>query len=175
MKIVKAIVMVVAVGGLSVTADARAHAAGPTGSVSPSWCQGVPASPPPPGFERHPGDWASVREMCGAHMYDRGCRSLCMLAEELWSRKKAGRLNQPNTAPSPSSQPQGPFPLPGGASGYILPAQPAPTSAMPGTSDDSLAAVLPLGPRWMIKGAIIAMNKKRGPEDAHSSASDTFV
>lgn len=59
--------------------------------------------------------------------------------------EEGGQLNQPNTAPSPSDQPQGPFPLPGGASGYVLPAQPAPTSAVPSTSD-LLASVLLPGP-----------------------------
>ncbi len=118
----------------------------PAVTAGPSWCTDAPASPPPPGFERRPGDWANVRKMCGAHMYDRGCMRLCAFAEELWRRKRAGQLNQPNTAPSPSDQPQGPFPLPGGASGYILPARPAPVPSDP-TSDatDALSAELVRG------------------------------
>jgi hypothetical protein len=100
-----------------------ANPAVPTGR--PQWCTDAPASPPPPGFDRHPGDWANVRKMCEARA-DSGCRRLCALAEELWSRKKVGQMNQPNTFPPATDKPQGPFPLPGGAKGYILPIQPAP-------------------------------------------------
>lgn len=50
---------------------------------SPQWCTDAPASPPPPGFEHRRGDWTNVREMCGAHMGDRGCMRLCAFAEEL--------------------------------------------------------------------------------------------
>ena len=102
-----------------------ANPAAPTSS--PQWCTDAPASPPPPGFEHRPGDWVNVRKMCVAHD-DRGCMWLCELALELWSMKKAGRLNQSNNFPPATDKTQGPFPLPGGAKGYILPAQPAPTS-----------------------------------------------
>src|ERR1700685_232517 len=96
----------------------KAQSAVPTNG--PQWCTDAPASPPPPGFEHRPGDWANVRKMCAAHG-DRGCMWLCELALELWSMKKAGRLNQPNTFPPATDKPQGPFPLPGGAKGDILP------------------------------------------------------
>ena len=97
---------------------------------SPQWCTDAPASPPPPGFEHRPGGWANVRKMCAAHR-GRGCMWLCELALELWSMKKAGRLNQPDTFPPATDKPQGPFPLPGGAKGYILPIQPAPSIPKP--------------------------------------------
>ena len=61
-------------------------------------------------------------------MRDRRCMYICEFTGELWSMKKASRLNCPNTFPLATDKPQGPFPLPGGAEGYILPAQPAPTS-----------------------------------------------
>jgi hypothetical protein len=91
MNFAKAIVtaMVVALGAALV--GARASAQQPTAAVTagPNWCTDAPASPPPPGFELRPGDWANVRKMCAAHMYDRGCVGLCAFAEELWRRKKA--------------------------------------------------------------------------------------
>jgi hypothetical protein len=102
-----------------------AQSAGPTST--PQWRPDAPASPPPPGFEHRPGDWTAARKMCGARLHDRGCRYICSFALELWSMKKAGRLNQPNTFPPATDKPQGPFALPGGAKGYILPAQSAPS------------------------------------------------
>lgn len=131
MKLVKAIAILFSVVMVAMLIGATARAqqssfaeAQPTPGplLNPNCCSDAPASPPPPGFDRHPGDWANVRKMSEAHG-DRGCMLLCGFAEELWRRKKAGQINQPNTAPSPSDQPQGLFPLPGGASGYILPAQ----------------------------------------------------
>jgi len=145
MKVVKAIAITVILAAMSMGTSASAQQPTPAVTAGRAWCPDAPASPPPPGFEHHLGDWAATRKLCGARMDDRGCRNLCEFAVELWSMKKAGRLNQPNSAPSPTDQTQGPFPLPGGASGFILPAQPAPTSEVPSTSD-ALASILPPGP-----------------------------
>ena len=113
--------------------DAAARQPTHVAPLNPNWCSDVPASPPPPYFEHHPGEWAEARQLCmSARKMDRGCMNICGNAEERWSLQKAGRLNQPNTFPSPTDQPQGPFPLPGGGSGYILPAQPAPAPGGPG-------------------------------------------
>ncbi len=96
--------------------------------ATPNWCSDVPASPPPPTFEHHPGEWAEARQLCmSARKGDRRCRYICADAQDRWRLQKSGRLNEPNTFPTPTDQPQGPFPLPGGGSGYILPEQPAPT------------------------------------------------
>jgi hypothetical protein len=125
---------------------------------NPGWCADVPASPPPPNFDKdHPGKWAAVRKMCtnamkaGSHD-NKGCGYICGFARDLWRLQKSGQLNQPSTFPTPSDKPQGPFPLPGGGSGFILPAQPAPAPSGP-TSDatDALSGmlssvVLPPGP-----------------------------
>jgi hypothetical protein len=50
-----------------------------------------------------------------------------MAARDLWNMKKKGLLDQPNTFPVSTDRPQGPFPLAGGANGYILPAVSTPT------------------------------------------------
>jgi hypothetical protein len=109
--------------------------------ANPNWCSDVPASPPPPNFETgHPGKWAAFREMCmNAKGGNMGCGHICGYAEDLWRLQKSGRLNQPNTFPSPTDQPQGPFPLPGGGSGFILPKQPAPS--VPAPSPDASESV----------------------------------
>jgi hypothetical protein len=110
---------------------ANASAQQPTAAtlLNPNWCSDVPASPPPPYFDHHPGEWAETRQLCmSARKGDTGCAYACGDARERWSQQKAGRLDQPSIFPSPTDKPQGPFPLPGGASGYILPVQPAPAN-----------------------------------------------
>src|SRR6266404_2539809 len=102
----------------------------PSAPLNPNWCSRAPASPPPPQFEHKPGQWAAVRQICmNVRKGDKGCEDICQTAEDLWNLKKSGRLNQPNTWPSQTDKPLGPFPLPGGASGYVVPAQPAPSPA----------------------------------------------
>jgi hypothetical protein len=104
----------------------------PAALLNPNWCSGVPVSPPPPNFELRPGNWAAARQMCmNVGKTDMGCIYICGYAEDLWRMQKSGRLNQPDSFPSPTDQPQGPFPLPGGSRGYILPAQPAPAPIDP--------------------------------------------
>jgi hypothetical protein len=88
----------------------------------------VPASPPPPNFEIKPGDWSAIRKMCTRAGAGMGCGYLCSGARERWHLLKleqSGELKS-NTFPSPTDKAQGPFPLPGGGSGFILPVQPAP-------------------------------------------------
>jgi hypothetical protein len=98
---------------------------------NPDWCSDVPASPSPPNFDFQRGEWAAVRYTCMHKRLDRSCGELCQDAEERWSQKKARLLDRPSTFPSPTDKPQGPFTLPGGAKGYILPMQPAPKVPTP--------------------------------------------
>ena len=116
-------------------AGAGAQQPTPSAPLNPNWCSSAPASPPPPQFEHKPGQWAAVRQICmNVRKGDKGCEDICQTAEDLWNLKKSGRLNQPNTWPSQTDKPLGPFPLPGGASGYVVPAQPAPTPAPAGAA-----------------------------------------
>jgi hypothetical protein len=156
-----AIAIFIAIGSALMVANAEAQLppaatpqATPAALLNPNWCSDVPASPPPPNFDYRPGEWAYVRKMCMAKMSDLSCTGFCRNAEDRWRQQKAGLLNQPNALPSPTDKLQGPFPLPGGASGYILPAQPAPAPSGP-TSDASdvvlsaLSSVLSQGPFTM--------------------------
>jgi hypothetical protein len=93
---------------------------------NPDWCSHVPASPSPPNFDYQRGEWAAARYMCMHKRPDRSCGELCQNAEDRWRQQKAGLLDRPSTFPSPTDKLQGPFPLQGGAKGYILPMQPAP-------------------------------------------------
>ena len=63
----------------------------PAALLNPNWCSDVPASPPPPYFEHHPGEWAEARQLCmSASKGDRGCAYACENAEERWSLQKSG-------------------------------------------------------------------------------------
>ena len=124
------IALVVAIFTALSAARAGAQQATPSAPLNPNWCSQAPSSPPPPQFEHKPGQWAAVRQICmNVRKADKGCADLCQTAEDLWNLQKSGRLNQPNTWPSHTDKPLRPFPLPGGASGYVVPAQPAPTPA----------------------------------------------
>jgi hypothetical protein len=116
----------------------------PSSAPSPTnsqWCSDIPASPAPPKFD----NWSRVRADCikgGGRAVD--CADACVAARELWKAQREGRLSQ---APPMTSreQPQGPFPMPGGGSGYILPLPPTPNSvATPSALQSSPLA--PLGP-----------------------------
>jgi hypothetical protein len=131
MKVVKSIAIVIVFAMVAAFMGANASAqqatAAPTAAPrNPNWCSDVPASPPPPNFEHSPGAWAAARQMCMNLSFNMGCVYICENAEDRWRQQKSGLRNQPNTFPSPTDKPQGPFPLPGGASGYILPEQPPP-------------------------------------------------
>ena len=102
-----------------------AHAAitPPPTTANPNWCSEVPVSPAPPHFDGHYGTWAAARKRCtsaGRDIYF--CGDLCMAAQDLWNMEKKGLLDKPDTFPPSTDMQQGPFPLPGGANGYILPA-----------------------------------------------------
>src|ERR1700691_5073738 len=151
MKFVKAIAIVVVVATL---VGANASAQQPTAAPAPApstsnWCPGVPESPPPPHWENIPGGWAQTYKACSAdrsmfspgqrHNMDVECRHACMGAKGSWGTSK----NPPSTDTLPLStgKPQGPFPLPGGGSGYVLPLPSSPpiptTSEAPSASQDS--------------------------------------
>lgn len=55
------------------------------------------------------------------------CGHICLGARELWHLQKLQQSGQlkPNAFPPPTDKPQGPFPVSGGGSGFILPMQPA--------------------------------------------------
>ncbi len=94
---------------------------------NPNWCSDVPASPPPPHYqaENRPNAWADTRKRCmNAVDTDWMCMDTCGTARELWQRAKAGTLNQPLTYPLSTDKLQGPFPLQGGAKGWVLPLPP---------------------------------------------------
>jgi hypothetical protein len=130
----------IAIALTSGKALAQHPAATPTPAPqNPNWCSDVPASPPPPNLEHHPGDWAVLRKRCMNNSSDLLCAPLCQDAKDRWKQQKEGLLNQPSTFTTPTDQPQGPFPLSGGGSGYILPAQPAPAPS--GQTSDAADAV----------------------------------
>jgi hypothetical protein len=134
-----AVVIVVTLVAALMGANASAQQPTPAALLNPNWCSDVPASPPPPNLEQHPGDWAVLWKRCMNNRSDILCAPLCQSAKDRWKQQKAGLLNQPRTFPTPNDQPQGPFPLPGGGSGYILPAQPAPNPS--GQTSDGADAV----------------------------------
>ena len=112
MKIVKSMAIVILFAMVASLMGASARAQQPTAAalLNPNWCSDVPASPPPPNLENHPGEWAEIRQLCmRARKGDTGCDYACGGAKERWSLQKAGRLNQPNTFPSPTDKPQRPF------------------------------------------------------------------
>jgi hypothetical protein len=156
-------VTLVAIFAVLMAADSRAQqptAAPAPAPRNPNWCPGVPESPPPPNWENVPGGWAQAYKACSAdrsmfspgqrHNMDVECRHACMGAKGSWGTSK----NPPSTDTLPLStgKPQGPFPLPGGGNGYILPAQPAPTPSNP-TSDavDALYAALSAAARLSVR------------------------
>jgi hypothetical protein len=107
---------------LAHTKLADTSADGPVMPANPNWCPEVPASPAPPYFDGHYGTWAEARKKCtGATNDIWSCGDLCMAARDLWNMKKKGLLDKPNTFPRCTDKLQGPFPLAGGANGYILP------------------------------------------------------
>jgi hypothetical protein len=124
---------------------AHTSADGPVMPANPNWCPEVPASPDPPHFDGRFGTWAEARKKCtGATNDIWTCGDLCAAARDLWNMKKAGVFDRPETFPPSTDKLQGPFPLPGGANGYILPAFPTPAP----TSDSSGAVSALPNPNW---------------------------
>jgi hypothetical protein len=130
MRVVKAtaIAFFLAMGAALVVLSASAQQPSPAAASNPNWCPGVPLSPPPPHFENFPGDWASANKQCSTdrsklsprehHEVDVECRQVCGSARGSWATSK----NPPSTTHYLSTdKPQGPFPLPGGGAGYVLP------------------------------------------------------
>jgi hypothetical protein len=114
--------------------SAHVSSAQPPTPADPNWCSEVPASPAPPHFDGHYGTWAAARKQCTSTSRDiYFCGDLCMAAKDLWNMEKVGVFDRADSFPSATAKQQGPFALPGGANGYILPAAP---SAAP-TSDSS--------------------------------------
>jgi len=127
MQIVKATAIVIVVAIVGSLTGAFAQQPSPAARRAIVWCPDVPASPAPPHFERQYGNWAAVRKRCSrADRNVRDCVYRCIAARDLWNLKKAGLIDKPDTFPSSTDKLQGPFPLPGGGNGYILPAPPAP-------------------------------------------------
>ncbi len=109
---------------------AESEGKSPLPPLNPNWCPGVPASPAPPHYENHPGDWAAESQLCmNTAGFDATCMYLCEGAQERWARARAGTLNQKSDFPESTTQPQGPFPVPGGGYGYILPVPSTPYAA----------------------------------------------
>lgn len=101
------------------------HAQPPAASPTPAptnanWCPGVPESPPPPGWST--GEWAAISRQCSAPGHDRIlCGRECAAARERWAEYRNPPSPPQTRYPLSTSVPQGPFPLPGGGEGYILP------------------------------------------------------
>jgi len=131
MRVVKATANVyfLAMGAALIVLNANAQSPAPASPSDTNWCPGVPATPPPPHWENLPGAWTHTYKACSAdrstlsprdrHNRDVQCRNACMGARGSWSTSK----NPPSKNPYPLSTDklQGPFPLPGGGSGYVLP------------------------------------------------------
>lgn len=133
--------------------------------VNPNWCSDVPASPAPPKFENNPGDWAYTRSQCiKKPAADAGCWYACQGARELWGRVKAGTLNLPQDHPSSTTVPQGPFPLPGGGSGYIAPLPPSSGDATPTPEVSPQSSILPAGPFSSFPGLDLKAGLSQPPD-----------
>ncbi len=134
--------------------------------ANPNWCSDVPASPPPPRFTA--AEWASLRQRCtNSTTRDDTCGDMCEGARELWRRAKAGQLNQPLILPSPTNELQGPFPLEGGAKGYILPLPPTPAAEQtPGGPQSFAVPAAASSPGWwaLEHRAAISQRSRTPPE-----------
>jgi hypothetical protein len=123
MRVVKAtaIAFFLAMGAALVVLSASAQQPSPAAASNPSWCPGVPLSPPPPHFENFPGDWASANKQCSTdrsklsprehHEVDVECRQVCGSARGSWGSSK----NPPTGGPSwplSTDKPQGPLSAP---------------------------------------------------------------
>ena len=121
--------------------------------ANPNWCSDVPASPAPPHYENNPGDWAHTRSQCMKESgFDIGCIDDCLAARERWAAAKAGTPKAQETPKDSTTVPQGPFPLPGGGSGYIAPLPPSSEESTPAAAL-LLSSVLPAGPFSSFPGA----------------------
>ncbi len=140
-------VLTLVIGALAVTlglcATAGAQTAAPTPApapTNPNWCPGVPGGTAPPYGKFTTGEWASIEHRCSNQGYNHTCMDMCGAARELWQRWDAGEREKPLTLPQATNRTQGPFLLPGGAKGYILP-----LASPPGTSGATPAPTAPRG------------------------------
>lgn len=137
-----AIVAIVAVFSLSALVGSMfsfspASAQPPSEPANPNWCPGVTASPPPPHFD--PEHWSTVWARCTNHIgFEEGCFDDCQGARALWYRQQNGTLDQTPSINS-TDQPQGPFPLPGGGSGYLMLIPSSPSAEPRSISSQSFA------------------------------------
>ena len=110
---------------IAMNANAQQPTAAPTPAPrNPNWCADVPASTPPLN-KISPQEWADIRKRCkNAVDTDWMCMNDCGAARELWQRAKEGTPKEPFTLPPATNKLQGPFLLPGGAKGWVLPVPP---------------------------------------------------
>lgn len=108
----------------------KMHSAPGEPPLNPNWCSSVPVAFTPLQGVNHPGDWERIRQGCmNTAPIDEVCRDECEALEDLWQRKKSGYVPGKPTLPLSTNVPQGPFPLPGGGNGYIVPLPPTPAAA----------------------------------------------
>lgn len=109
------------------SALAQPRAASPTPTPqNPNWCAGIAA---PPGRTYSAAEWASIRQTCTNKIDPDNfyiCSEACLAAQDLWERWRLGEFKHPPASkwPAPTDKLQGPFPLQGGAKGYIMPLVP---------------------------------------------------
>jgi len=93
------------VGWYLMVPSAKAQQPTPLAPADPNWCLGVPAAPPPPGYEHRPELWTQASKECSRpYPGDEGsCADVCIDARRRWELKKEGRWGhlQPETNPSP--------------------------------------------------------------------------
>jgi hypothetical protein len=93
------------VGWYLMVPSAKAQQPTPVALADPNWCPGVPAAPPPPGYEHRPELWTQASKECSRpYPGDEGsCADVCIDARRRWELKKEGRWGhlQPETNPSP--------------------------------------------------------------------------
>src|SRR5579872_1949652 len=130
--VIVAIVIVLSLSAVAGTmlsfspASAQQPTSGPTRAVQ-VWCPDVPQSPAPPSED--PNTWAQAYKGCTTlhsawplrkqRTEWRLCRNLCGKAKADWYFSKHPVPMNPNYFST--TEPQGPFPLPGGGSLNILP------------------------------------------------------
>jgi hypothetical protein len=98
---------------------------------------------------------------------------MCAGAREMWRLSKEGKLDQPYTFPRATNKMQGPFPLPGGAKGYILPLPPTPKAPAAPPPESSAAPDPPgaPGPAGSFPGAEISATADAEPPDVAADVS----
>jgi hypothetical protein len=129
--------------------SALAQTPGAGATPAARWCPEVPQTPPPPHFELHPGDWANIHKYCSSlsranfpsdfayYSAWRECANQCALAIDRWGESK-NPPPKPKTVYQSTAKPQGPFQLPGGTTGYILPVPTSTATPDPSSAPESI-------------------------------------